>query len=41
LEEDFVKDLEESNAYVLERFKKRSIKRKLMEALGRLVSPLQ
>lgn len=41
LEEDFLKDLEDSNEFVLEEFKKRKLKRKFLEALGRLVSPLQ
>lgn len=41
LEEDFVKDLEECNEYVLETFKERRLKNKFLEALGRLVSPLQ
>jgi cardiolipin synthase len=41
LEEDFLKDLEDSNEFVLEEFKNRKLKRKFLEALGRLVSPLQ
>ena len=41
LDEDFIKDLEESISYDLEAFKKRAIYRKILEAAGRLVSPLQ
>jgi Phosphatidylserine/phosphatidylglycerophosphate/cardiolipin synthases and related enzymes len=41
LEEDFIHDIDESIMYELETFKQRGIHRKLMEALGRLVSPLQ
>ncbi len=41
LEDDFLLDLEASEEIVLERFKKRRWQRKFLEALGRLVSPLQ
>ena len=41
LEEDFVRDLKECNEYSLEQFKKRKFRYKFLEALGRLVSPLQ
>ncbi len=41
LEEDFIQDLEESDVFELETFKKRKFHRKLLEAAGRLVSPLQ
>ncbi len=41
LEEDFVRDLKECNEYSLESFKKRKFRYKVLEALGRLVSPLQ
>jgi len=41
LEEDFVRDLKECNEYSLEGFRKRKFRYKVLEALGRLVSPLQ
>lgn len=41
LEEDFVKDLSDCNEFILEHFKKRKFGNKVLEALGRLVSPLQ
>ncbi len=41
LEDDFYKDLESCETLVLETFKKRKWHRKFLEALGRLVSPLQ
>ena len=41
LEEDFVQDLEDSTAFNLDTFKKRPFHRKFLEAMGRLVSPLQ
>lgn len=41
LEEDFVKDIIESQAFVLETFSKRGLSEHFLEALGRLVSPLQ
>ena len=41
LEEDFLQDLEESVLYDLEVFKKRKLHHKFLEAMGRLVSPLQ
>lgn len=41
LEEDFLNDLEESIVYDLETFKERSLMRRFLEAMGRLVSPLQ
>ena len=41
LEEDFLKDLEESVAYELETYRARGLHRKFLEAMGRLVSPLQ
>ncbi|MBF4695646.1 cardiolipin synthase [Fusibacter sp. Q10-2] len=41
LEEDFVKDLSECNEFILEHFKNRRFRNKVLEALGRLVSPLQ
>jgi len=41
LEEDFMGDLEESDAFDLDTFKNRKFYRKLLEATGRLVSPLQ
>ncbi|GAU76134.1 cardiolipin synthase [Fusibacter sp. 3D3] len=41
LEEDFVKDLTECNEFIWDHFKKRPFTNKVLEALGRLVSPLQ
>lgn len=41
LEEDFYRDMEDSNLLNYDKFKKRPFRRKLLEALGRLVSPLQ
>lgn len=41
LEEDFIQDLEESTEYDLSTFKKRKLHHKFLEAMGRLVSPLQ
>ena len=41
LEEDFIQDLEDSLAYEIDVFKKRKIYRRFLEAMGRLVSPLQ
>lgn len=41
LEEDFIQDLSESVAYTLEGFSARPLHRKFLEAMGRLVSPLQ
>ena len=41
LEEDFINDLDESIVYDLETFKERSLMRRFLEAMGRLVSPLQ
>lgn len=41
LEEDFVQDLEESVMYELETFKRRKLHCRFLEAMGRLVSPLQ
>jgi cardiolipin synthase len=41
LEEDFVQDLEDSLAYEIDVFKKRKVYRRFLEAMGRLVSPLQ
>lgn len=41
LEEDFIMDLNECEEYLLEEFKKRGAGRKILEAMGRLVSPLQ
>ncbi|SCZ76164.1 cardiolipin synthase [Acidaminobacter hydrogenoformans] len=41
LEEDFYKDMENSTLLCYEAFKKRPFRRKLLEAVGRLVSPLQ
>lgn len=41
LEEDFIQDLEESIMYELESFKGRKLQYRFLEAMGRLVSPLQ
>lgn len=41
LEEDFIQDLEDSLAYEIDVFKKRKVYRRFLEAMGRLVSPLQ
>lgn len=41
LEEDFIQDLEESVMYELETFKRRKLHYRFLEAMGRLVSPLQ
>ena len=41
LEEDFLHDLDESIAYELESFKSRNLLIRFLEAMGRLVSPLQ
>lgn len=41
LEEDFVRDLEDSIAYDIGTFMKRKLHVRMLEAMGRLVSPLQ
>lgn len=41
LEEDFIQDLEDSTVFELAIFKQRKFHRKFLEAMGRLVSPLQ
>lgn len=41
LETDFLRDFEDSELYSLERFQRRSLYRRFMESVGRLVSPLQ
>jgi cardiolipin synthase len=41
LEEDFIRDFECSTEYMLESFRERKTRYKLLEAMGRLVSPLQ
>ena len=41
LDDDFIKDLEDSIAYDIETYRKRGVVRKILEAAGRLVSPLQ
>jgi len=41
LEEDFIRDLSDCKAYTLDAFVKRPFTEKFLEALGRLVSPLQ
>ena len=41
LEEDFIRDLNDCREFTLEAFEKRPFREKFLEALGRLVSPLQ
>lgn len=41
LEEDFIRDLDDCREYTLDVFEKRPFREKFLEALGRLVSPLQ
>ncbi|MBS7527264.1 cardiolipin synthase [Fusibacter paucivorans] len=41
LEEDFIRDLEDCREFILESFEKRPFRERFLEALGRLVSPLQ
>jgi cardiolipin synthase len=41
LEEDFINDFEDSVEYNLENFNKRKLRYRFLEAMGRLVSPLQ